>query len=280
MRQRVLASAVIHTDDTPVPVQEKGRGTTRQGRFWVYVGDRDHRYAVFDYTADRSRAGPLRWLRGYEGYLQADAYAGYQELYRTGRVTEVACWAHARRKFHDARMTMPGVCFEAIAWIRRLYEIEREARDRQLDAQMRHALRQERAVPLLEQIRLWLHDQDVLPKSPTGQAIEYVRSRWEAFVRYTSSGILEIDNNAAENALRRVALGRKNWLFAGSDNGGDTAATLFSLIASCALHDVDPYAWLRDALARIADTPINQLEELLPDRWAANRTSRPAESEL
>jgi transposase len=274
MRQRVLASATIHTDDTPVPVQEKGRGKTRQGRFWVYVGDRDHRHAVFDYTSDRSRAGPLRWLGDYEGHLQADAYAGYQELYRTGRVTEVACWAHARRKFHDARMTMPGVCFQAIAWIKRLYEIERDAREAKLDAEQRYALRQERAVPLLQQIHTWLDEQDVLPKSPTGQAIEYVRSRWDAFVRYTSSGILEIDNNIAENALRRVALGRKNWLFAGSDKGGHTAATLFSLIASCSLHDVDPYLWLRDALRRIADTPTNQLGDLLPDRWAAAHTPK------
>jgi hypothetical protein len=171
-------------------------------------------------------------------------------------------------------MTMPGVCFQAIAWIKRLYEIERDAREAKLDADQRYALRQERAVPLLQQIRLWLDEQDVLPKSPTGQAIEYVRSRWDAFVRYTSSGILEIDNNIAENALRRVALGRKNWLFAGSDKGGHTAATLFSLIASCSLHDIDPYLWLRDVLRRIADTPIIQLGDLLPDLWATAHTPK------
>jgi len=266
MRRRVLKSAVIHTDDTPVPVQEKGRGKTRQGRFWVYVGDRDHRYAVFDYTRDRTGAGPQGWLKDYEGYLQADAYAGYQALYEMGDVHEVACWAHARRKFYEARATNPGVCLQAIARIRKLYAIERDARERELDAEQILALRQERAVPLLEQFRQWIDEQDVLPKSPTGAAIEYVRSRWDAFTRYTTTGILAIDNNLAENALRRVALGRKNWLFAGSDKGGRTAATLFSLIASAALHDLDPYRWLRDTLDRIADTPMSQLDELLPDR--------------
>jgi transposase len=271
MRRRVLQSAVIHTDDTPVPVQEKGRGKTRQGRFWVYVGDRDNRYAVFDYTADRTGAGPQGWLRDYEGYLQADAYAGYRALYDTGLVTEVACWAHARRKFYDARMTNPGVCLQAIARIRTLYDVERNAREQEFEPDQILALRQERAAPLLEQFRQWMNERDVLPKSPTGAAIQYVRSRWDAFTRYTTSGVLAIDNNPAENALRRVALGRKNWLFAGSDKGGRTAATLFTLIASASLHELDPYLWLRDALSRIADTPINQLDELLPDRWAASR---------
>jgi transposase len=271
MRQLVRSSAVIHTDDTPVPVQEKGRGRTRQGRFWVYVGDHDHRYAVFDYTPDRAASGPRGWLKGYDGYLQADAYAGYQELYATGKVLEVACWAHARRKFYDARMANPGVCLQALAWIKRLYAIEREARERALDVEQCYMLRQERAAPLLGQFRQWLDAQDVLPKSPAAAAIEYVRSRWDAFTRYTTDGILSIDNNPAENSLRRVALGRKNWLFAGSEKGGHTAATLFSLIASAALHELDPYLWLRDALARIADIPLSRLDHLLPDRWQAGR---------
>jgi len=271
MRRLVRASAVIHTDDTPVPVQARGRGRTKQGRFWVYVGDRDHRYAVFQYTPDRAASGPQGWLKGYEGYLQADAYAGYQEVYDTGRVREVACWAHARRKFYEARTTNPGVCLQAMAWIKRLYAIEREARERGLEPGQILLLRQERAVPLLEQFRPWLDAQDVLPKSPTAAAIAYVCSRWDAFTRYTTDGLLSIDNNPAENALRRVALGRKNWLFAGSDQGGHTAATLFSLIASAALHELDPYRWLRDVLTRIADTPLSRLDDLLPDRWQACR---------
>lgn len=185
--------------------------------------------------------------------------------------TPVACWAHARREFHDARTTNPSVCLRAIALIRKLYRIEREARERELEPDAISTLRQERAVPILQQIREWLDEQDVLPKSPAGGAIEHVRSRWPAFTRYATSGILAIDNNPAENALRRVALGRKNWLFAGSDNGGHTAATLFGLIASAALHELDPYLWLRDTLSRIADTPVTRLDELLPDRWKAGR---------
>ena len=179
MKERILASAVIHTDDTPVPVQDKGRGKTRQGRFWVYVGDSIHHYAVFDYTADRTRAGPVNWLGDYEGYLQADAYAGYDVLYATQNVVEVSCWAHARRKFYDARLTDPGRCLQAMAWIKRLYAVEREAKTAKLDVEQRQQLRQEKSVPLLEQFKPWLDEQSeqVLPKSPTNEAIQYLRSR-------------------------------------------------------------------------------------------------------
>lgn len=275
LRRQVLASAVIHTDDTPVPVQikhQKKPGKTKRGRFWVYVGDPSHRYAVFDYTPDRSRDGPVRWLAGYEGYLQADAYAGYEALYATGQVVEVACWAHARRKFYDARTTDPARCLQAMAWIKRLYEVEREAKALN-DDQKRRDLRQAKSVPLLEQFKAWLDGQalDVLPKSPTAEAIQYVRTRWPAFTRYTTEGILSIDNNTSENAIRTVALGRKNWLFAGSDRGGRTAATLFSLIASCKLNDVEPWSWLRDVLRRIPDITTSCLPELLPDRWKARQ---------
>ena len=276
LRQEVLASAVIHTDDTPVRVQikhEKKPGRTQQGRFWVYVGDQAHRYAVFDYTPDRSRDGPAGWLAGYEGYLQADAYAGYEALYATGKVVEVACWAHARRKFYDARTTDPARCLQAMAWIKRLYEVEREAKA--LADEERRDLRQARSVPLLEQFKAWLDEQalDVLPKSPTAEAIGYVRSRWPSFTRYTTNGILSIDNNTSENAIRTVALGRKNWLFAGSDRGGRTAAALFSMIASCKLSDVEPWSWLRDVLRRLPDIPTRRLAELLPDRWQASRAT-------
>ena len=287
MRKQVLTSQVVHTDDTPVPVQDKGRGKTKQGRFWVYVGDEAHRYAVFDYTPTRSRAGPVDWLDQYEGYLQADAYAGYEALYATGKVIEVACWAHARRKFYDARLTDPGRCHQAMAWIKRLYKIEGEAKE-QFDpargpslAAIRQELRRERSVPLLEQFKQWLDEQsrEVLPKSPTAEAIQYVRSRWPSFTRYTTSGILAIDNNISENALRAVALGRKNWLFAGSDRGGNTAAVLFSMIASCRLHRVEPWAWLRDVLRCIPDVTARELPELLPDRWQARQATPAAASD-
>ncbi len=275
MRQRVLASAVIHTDDTPVPVQDKGRGKTKQGRFWVYVGDTTHRYAVFDYTPDRTRAGPIDWLADYEGYLQADAYAGYDALYSTGKVLEVSCWAHARRKFYEARLTDPGRCLQAMAWIKRLYQVEREAKQDKLDVDVRQKMRQDKSVALLGEFKPWLDEQSdqVLPKSPVMDAMQYVRSRWASFTRYTESGILAIDNNISENALRCVALGRKNWLFAGSDRGGKTAAVLFSMIASSKLHGVEPWSWLSDVLRRLPDIIVRRLPELLPDQWQASRGS-------
>jgi transposase len=273
MSQEIRQSRVIHTDDSPVPVQEKGRGKTKQGRFWAYAGDRWHPYAVFDYTPTRERAGPVDWLTSFRGFLQADAYAGYRALYETGKVAEVACWAHARRKFHEARTTAVAECHRAIAWIKRLYAVEREAKEKKLSPRARRALRQEKAVPVLASFQAWLDEQSVkaLPKSPLGEAVAYVRNRWESFVRYTEHGSLSIDNNAAENALRRVALGRKNWLFAGSDKGGRTAATLFSVIASCARHGVDPYHWMRDVLERLPTLPMSRLPELLPDRWGPVR---------
>lgn len=278
MVHEVLASKVIHTDDTPVDVLDKNRPQTRTGRFWVYLGDGDHPQTVFTYTASRSRDGPRAFLRGWSGYLQADAFGGYDGIYAGevgGRVTEVACWAHARRKFYDARTSDAAASTHALAHIRLLYDAEDDAKE--LSSPERQRLRQERAVPRLEQFRAWLQSQQaerggpVLPKSPMGQAIQYALNQWEALCVYTTDGALAIDNNAAENALRRVAIGRKNWLFCGSDNGGRTAAILFSLIATCQRHKVDPFAYLRDTLTRIAATPMSQLDQFMPDRWAAAR---------
>jgi transposase len=284
MRDQILESAVVHTDDTPVPVQDKGRGKTKQGRFWVYVGDEAHRYAVFDYTPDRTRAGPVKWLSSYEGYLQADAYAGYETLYATGKVVQVSCWAHARRKFFEARMTDLGRCHKAMAWIKRLSEIERDLKRDNRSFDERREVRQEKSVPLLNEFKVWLDEQaqQVLPKSEVMKAIQYVRSRWASFTRYTEAGMLSMDNNVAENALRAVALGRKNWLFSGSDRGGTTAAVIFSMIASCKLTGVEPWTWMRDVLRRIPDITVSHLPDLLPDRWqespdiAAQTSTAPA----
>jgi len=315
MVEQVRASQVIHTDDTPVKVQDRSRTQTRTGRFWVYLGDTDHPYTVFAYTPSRSRDGPMEFLRDWgrdeRVYLQADAFGGYDGIYAGqagGQVTEVACWAHARRKFYDARSSDPAGSASALAHIKLLYDVERQAKQKAeqtfkaknrapqatadeaaehegpgadasdwtlptLLIENRARLRQELAVPRLTQFRDWLESQQaecggsVLPKSPMGQAIGYALNQWEALCVYTSDGRLAIDNNAAENALRRVAVGRKNWLFCGSDNGGHTAATLFSLIATCQRHHVEPMAYLRDMLTRIAATPVSQLGTLLPDRW-------------
>ena len=289
MVHEVLASKVIHTDDTPVEVLDRNRTQTRTGRFWVYLGDQDHPQTVFTFTASRSRDGPREFLRGWSGYLQADAFGGYDGIYAGevgGQVTEVACWAHARRKFYDARTSDAAASTQALAYIRLLYDIEDAAQqqfetheetvENHLRSVIRRALRQERAVPRLQQFKTWLQSQQaerggpVLPKSPMGQAITYALNQWEALCVYTTGGDLVIDNNAAENALRRVAIGRKNWLFCGSDHGGHTAAILFSLIATCKRHKVEPFAYLRDVLTRIAATPISQLDQFLPDRWTAN----------
>lgn len=294
MIKNVLASKVIHTDDTPVTVLDRGEHrATHTGRFWVYLGDADHPQTVFTYTASRSRDGPRAFLTGWgkeqRVYLQADAFGGYDGIYAGevgGQVTEVACWAHARRKFYDARTSNAEASAHALAYIRLLYDVEDQARE-QFESQtaaenhplttIRQALRQERAVSRLEQFKTWLQSQQaqrggpVLPKSPMGEAITYALNQWEALCVYTTDGDLNIDNNPAENALRRVALGRKNWLFCGSDTGGHTAAVLFSLIATCQRHKVEPFAYLRDVLTRIAATPISQLDQFLPDRWQAAR---------
>ncbi len=302
MRQRVLQSRVMHTDDTPVKVRDPGLGRTRTGRFWVYVGDVNHAYTVFAYTPSRSRDGPTQFLQGWgkdeRVYLQADAFGGYDGIYAGdagGTVTEVACWAHARRKFYDARNSDPAVSTQALAYIRLLYDVEDQAKTEAKEAAepthsdgpseprhvheplvaARYRLRQAEAVPRLAEFKTWLASQQaerggsVLPKSPIGQAIQYAFNQWDALCVYTTDGRLAIDNNVSENALRRVAVGRKNWLFAGSDNGGRTAATLFSLIATCQRHQVEPVAYLRDVLRRIAATPISQLDQLLPDHWNA-----------
>jgi len=285
MVDEVRASKVIHTDDTPVKVQDRSRTQTRTGRFWVYLGDHDHPYTVFTYTPSRSRDGPMEFLRDWgkdeRVYLQADAFGGYDGIYAGeagGQVTEVACWAHGRRKFYDARTSDPAGSAQALAHIRLLYDVEKQAKQsakkNRIDlASERRRVRQKLAVPRLAQFRGWLKSQQaehggpVLPKSPMGQAIQYALNQWEALCVYTTDGRLAIDNNASENALRRVAIGRKNWLFAGSDNGGHTAATLFSLIATCQRHQVEPMAYLRDALTRIAAMPVSQLGTLLPDHW-------------
>jgi transposase len=279
MAQEVRGSKVIHTDDTPVDVQDKERtsgGGVRIGRFWVYLGDKHHPQTVFDYTPNRSRDGPQAFLAGWSGHLQADAFSAYDGIYMGqagGKVVEAACWAHARRKFFDARSSDEQVSTQALAYIRLLYDIEDKAKKQELDSEARKQLRQAQAAPLLKNFRGWLetcmavNGGHVMPKSPMGQAIGYAFNQWEALNVYTTDADLAIDNNASENALRRVALGRKNWLFVGSDNGGETAAILFTMIATCQRHKVNPVEYLRDVLTRIAAHPANQLRQLMPDLW-------------
>lgn len=264
----VLASKVIHTDDTPVPVQDRERRQTRAGRLWVYVGDASPPDIVYDYTATRSRAGPLAVLGAFRGYLQADAYAGYDALYATGRVVEVGCWAHARRYFWEAKAADEARALLALGFIQQLYRVEAEAKD--LDAAARGALRQGQAGPVLERFKRWLDEQadGVLPRSPIGEAVHYARAQWAALTRYVDDGDLTMDNNVSERALRRVCTGRKNWLFCGSDEGGTRAAILYSIVATCKAHAIDVWAYLKDVLERIPTHPDRRRAELLPRNWA------------
>jgi transposase len=276
MAQRVRRSHVIHTDDTPVPVLDPELPQTRTGRFWVYVGDVEQPYSVYDYTPSRKRDGPAEFLAGYAGYLAADAFSGYDGIYAGGNVKQVLCWAHARRKFYEARTAQPAA-HQALAFIGRLYDIEREAKDALPERRLK--LRRARSLPILEQLRAWLAatEPGLLPKSPLAQAISYVLPRWAGFVRYCEDGRLAIDNNVSERTLRPCAIGRKNWLFVGSDRGGRTAATLFSLVASAKRHELEPWAYLRDVLSCLAASSdpatsagcsaIDVLSELLPDNW-------------
>lgn len=269
MAQRIRQSKLIHTDDTPVPVQSKGHGKTKTGRMWVYLGDDDHPYTVYDYTPTRGRDGPVHWLgdSGFRGYLQADAYAGYDELYRGGKVIEVGCWAHARRKFYDARTSDAERSHRVLGMIRQLYAIEKQARE--LDAAERVERRQTQAMPILDKYRAWLLDERaaVLPQSPMGEAITYTLNQWDALVRYTSDGDLAIDNNVAERAIRPLAIGRKNYLFLGSDAGGHTAAILYSIVTSARRAGLDVWLYLQDLLTRLPATEVSRLPEFLPDRW-------------
>ncbi len=279
MKNEILSSKVIHTDDTTTPVRDPDRTKTRTGRVWTYIGDVDHPYTVFDYTPTRKRDGPMEFLAGYQGYLQADAYAGYDAIYAPGDVIEVACWAHTRRKFIEAQKSDTKRAAIAVAYIKKLYAVESEAKE--LDAQKRCALRRERSAPLLADLGVWLKEeqQRVLPKSPIGQAIGYALNNWEALNRYVEHGFLNIDNNTAERALRSIAVGRKNWMFYGSDRGGRAASVLCSFTATCKSLDIDPFAYLRDILTRIADHPYKHIDELLPDKWRkAKQTEESAES--
>ncbi len=283
MKELAMQSAVIHTDDTPVDALEPGTGGKHTARFWVYVGDPLHPYTLFDYTPSRKRDGPIAFLGDWSGYLQADAFTGYDCIYMGeagGKVVEVACWAHARRKFYDARNSDTQASARALALIRQLYAVEKEADQQSLAAPQRAALRQLRSKPLLEEFKAWLRASQrengghILSKSPMGEAIAYALNQWEALCVYITDGRLNIDNNPAENALRGVALGRKNWLFVGSDKGGSTAAVLYSLLQTCKRHGAEPWAYLRDVLTRIPTQPADKLDELLPDQWQAEQIKK------
>ena len=275
----ILQSLWLHTDDTPVKNLGHAPGTTDKARFWVYFGDHDHPYNVFDFTVNRQRDGPQTFLAGFHGYLHADAFSGYDALYlpppRAGHapIQEVACNAHARRKFYEAKGSDALRSHQALAYYAQLYDLERAATTNHFDDAQRRQMRQELARPILERFQVWLEEQraQVLPKSPMAEAIGYALNNWSALIRYTEAGFLAIDNNVAEREMKRIAIGRKNWLFVGSANGGRTAAVLFSFTSTCHRLKIEPWAYLQDVLTRLPRTSAAQLAELLPDRWQATR---------
>ncbi|HUF47812.1 MAG TPA: IS66 family transposase, partial [Vicinamibacterales bacterium] len=265
LRRQVTAATYLQTDDTPVTILDQRLGS-RKGRLWTYL-DPLARQVAFDATETHERDGPEAFLAGFTGDLQADAYAGYDALYATGRIREIACWAHTRRGFVEALRTDARAA-PMVALIQRLYQVERAGVD--LSAEARRALRLEQSVPILAQIKTARDTLAlaVLPKSPLGDAVRYLTNQWDALQRFVEAGRLAIDNNGAENQLRVVALGRKNWLFAGSFDGAKRAALLYSLVQSCTLADGPPFEYLRDVLLRVATHPQSQIAQLTPHGWA------------
>ena len=276
LRRHVMSAAKLHGDDIPVPVLAPGLGKTKTGRLWTYVrddrpaGDQVPPAVWFSYTPDRKGEHPRAHLSTFQGTLQADGYAGFEQLYATGKIKEAACWAHVRRKFYDLQEAHQSpVAVEALERIAGLYAVENDIRGRAPEE--RREIRNARSGPQLESLKQWLEETlgKLSRKSDTALAVRYALGRWEALLRYCDDGRLEIDNNAAERALRVVALGRKNFLFAGSDGGGESAAAMYSLIGTAKLNGIEPESYLRNVLSRIAEHPVNQIEQLLPWNIAA-----------
>jgi len=270
MVRRALQSKVLGTDDTTVPLRDDQLDRTRTAYFWAYVGDHDHPYTCYDFTTSHSRDGPRKFLQGYEGYLQADAYAGYIDIaaQSKGKIQHAGCWSHARRYYDRARDSAPTLAVhEALAYIQRLYDVEDEAASASSEERLR--LRQEKSAGILAEFRAWLGKQDqVLPQSPLGEAINYTRNQWESLLVYLTDGDIPIDNNRTEHTLRQQVLGRVNWLFVGSPRGGETAAVLYTLVATCKRLRIDPFAYLCDVFARLPEISTDEpIQKLLPDRW-------------
>jgi transposase len=270
MAERVRASHVVATDDTILPMQSKGK--TTNARMWVYVGDDTQPYNVFDFTLDRGRDGPKRFLKEYNQILLADGYAGYNGVVVGNQITRAGCWAHMRRKIIDAEKAAPEIACEAVERVRALYAIERQAKD--ASAEDRLKLRQSQSAPLLTQLRerLLVWKEQLLPKHPMAEAIHYALGQWNELNVFCSDGAVPIDNNISEREMKRVVLNRKNSLFVGNPRGGRTAAILASLTSTCRRHDIDPQHYLTQLLINLPTTPIRQLPAWLPDQWKQKQT--------
>jgi transposase len=268
MHKDLLLSPKIHTDDTKVPIQAENK--TKEGRLWIYLGcgGQSAPVAVYDYTPNRKQRWALEFLQDYKGYLQADAYQGYDKLYGD-KIIEVGCLAHARRKFIeiDKNETKHKQAISALSYIGKLYRIEKRIKN--LTPIAKRAVRKKEAKLILKEFKKWLLEKNkrVIPKSPLGKAVQYTLNNWVGLTRYLANGILDIDNNKAERQMRPIAVGRKNWMFAGSDRGGSAAAVMYSLIETCKLNNINPYDYLRDILTRLPNTLNRDIRQLLPYEW-------------
>ena len=267
--RKILAESYLQADETPIRVLDRDKkGSTHRGYYWVYQAPL-LRMVLFDYRQGRGREGPKELLKNFKGFLQTDGYSVY-DIFDNQKITLLHCMAHARRKFDEAKNNDSVRAEYVLKQMRELYAIERRAKELAFDFEKRKELRQKESLPILDELYNWFKDNitQVLPQSAIGNAIAYSLSRWDKLKVYTQDGHLEIDNNLVENSIRPVAIGRKNYLFAGSHEGARRAAMIYSLLGTCKKNNVDPYAWLRDVLTRLPDHKANQLDQLLPNNWA------------
>lgn len=278
MAQRLRQSHLIATDDTILPMQAPEKNTS--ARIWIYRGDEEHPYNVFDFTRSRSRDGPAKFLAGYNQVLLADAYGGYEGICLEGGMTQAGCWSHARRKVVDSRVLMPAIGDGALDLIGRLFAVERQADREGLSPENRLALRQEKSVPVVEELheKLTTWKSQLLPKHPMAGALGYIQNQWRPLTVFTRDGKIPIHNNLAEQQMKRMALIRKNVLMVGNERGGQTAAILSSLTSTCQRHQINPELYLTQLLVNLPDTPVSQLDQWLPDQWKARQATEAAKN--
>lgn len=270
--KEALNSDYLHVDETPIKVLDKEKkGDTHKGFYWVYHNSLKD-VVVFDYQPGRGREGPSEMLKEFKGHVQTDGYSGYNFLDKEKDITLLHCWAHARRKFYDALQNDKARAEHALEQIQLLYAIERTAREQSLDAEQVLELRRQKAVPILNDLHVWMKQvyMEVTPQSVIGKAVAYSLKLWDGLVTYATDGKLNIDNNLVENAIRPVAIGRKNYLFAGSHEAAQRSAMLYSLFGTCKLHGINPFEWMKDVLQTIPAYPVNQVAQLLPHKWNTN----------
>jgi transposase len=276
LKREVLQSNYLHADETPIKVMDKDKkGETHRGYYWVYQNS-INKIVFFDYQEGRGREGPMEILQYFKGYLQTDGYVGYDVFDKKEGITQIHCMAHARRMFNDALDNDQAVAAHAMGEIQKLYAIERNCKQQNLSFDSIRTVRQQQAVPILAELGKWMKEQYIhaIPKSSIGKALAYSIERWEKLSLYAEDGMLNIDNNPVENSIRPVALGRKNYLFAGSHEAARRSGMLYSLLGTCKMHGIEPYQWLKDVLQKIADHPVNKVNELLPHRWTKITTPK------